>query len=339
MLEEARKLAAERGGVCLSGEYENLRTPLVWRCCRGHVWKSRYGHVKYDGTWCKRCAPVVGSLEEMQELAKARGGLFLSQEFSGVAFKYEWQCAQGHRWKTDAHVVISGSWCSECQSGLGERYCRSVFEAIFGRPFLRTRPEWLTGRSGKRLELDGYCEELGIAFEHNGRQHTRKGGLFARTRTGLAEISKRDRRKAALCMKRGVRLMTIRELFSITNPDDLPRLVREWCTSVGIDTSGLNFDVVVDRYSPQIPRATRELNLLREIAKSKGGELVSDVYLSTSVKHTWKCAAGHVWDALPMHVKRGVWCRECWMASPERIAKARLSLKIARLRRAARRAT
>src|SRR5579883_1384010 len=149
-IEEACALATGRGGTCLSARFQRSNIPLKWRCKRGHVWKARFHHVR-SGSWCKRCAPVVGTLEEMQALAQARGGRFRSPEFHGVAFKYDWQCREGHVWTTQAHLVISGSWCPECATGLGERFCRAYFEKVFGRSFPRSRPDWLVSeRSGKR---------------------------------------------------------------------------------------------------------------------------------------------------------------------------------------------
>ena len=42
---------------------------------------------------------------------------------------------------------------------------------MFGAKFPKLRPDWLVGPNGKRLELDGYCKEFCLAFEHHGEQH------------------------------------------------------------------------------------------------------------------------------------------------------------------------
>lgn len=39
-LEEMRALAAARGGRCLSTEYVNTSTHLLWECANGHQWKA-----------------------------------------------------------------------------------------------------------------------------------------------------------------------------------------------------------------------------------------------------------------------------------------------------------
>jgi len=53
-LYEARAIAEERGGKCLSTLYLNSQSPLKWRCAKGHEWFARPRAVK-SGDWCLRC--------------------------------------------------------------------------------------------------------------------------------------------------------------------------------------------------------------------------------------------------------------------------------------------
>ena len=61
-------------------------------------------------------------------------------------------------------------------SSLGEEATRKYLETKFGKEFPKDHPEFLRfskkkGGKGRKLELDGYCKELKIAFEYNGKQH------------------------------------------------------------------------------------------------------------------------------------------------------------------------
>ncbi|WP_157131181.1 hypothetical protein [Burkholderia pseudomallei] len=54
-IEDARRVAHERGGACLSDEYLNARSRLTWQCHRGHVWQANFDNVKNKGKWCLDC--------------------------------------------------------------------------------------------------------------------------------------------------------------------------------------------------------------------------------------------------------------------------------------------
>lgn len=53
-IEEMHSIAKARGGRCLSKEYINNSTHLLWECSSGHTWKANANNIK-SGTWCPRC--------------------------------------------------------------------------------------------------------------------------------------------------------------------------------------------------------------------------------------------------------------------------------------------
>jgi len=62
--------------------------------------------------------------------------------------------------------------------------------------------------TGKRLELDGYCRKLNLAFEYQGEQHYQTSSLFHSLR-GLKEQKKADQVKRELCEKQEITLIEI----------------------------------------------------------------------------------------------------------------------------------
>ena len=102
------------------------------------------------------------------------------------------------------------TWCPDCAHGKSEREVRSIFETIFsGCHFIRCRPHFLIGHRSRRLELDGYCGALQLAFEYNGRQHYEHVSHFHRHAQTFAAGVARDGRKRDLCRIHGIRLIVV----------------------------------------------------------------------------------------------------------------------------------
>jgi hypothetical protein len=86
-----------------------------------------------------------------------------------------------------------------------------VFEKWFKRPFPKARPTFL-----ERLELDGYCEEVGVAFEYQGRQHTHFVSHFHRNgESDLVAQMERDERKRRLCKEHDITLIEIEYIVKL----------------------------------------------------------------------------------------------------------------------------
>lgn len=91
-----------------------------------------------------------------------------------------------------------------------EELCRDIFESIYLVPFKSCRPNFLKNPKTRRnLELDGYNEELKIAFEHNGRHHYEYPNSWHRTRVDYLKQIKRDKTKKELCGNNNIYLISI----------------------------------------------------------------------------------------------------------------------------------
>jgi hypothetical protein len=172
-----------------------------------------------SGKWCPQCSRERLSekfrrkdgIAFYTELAKSRGGKLISSvEPKNAQQHLEWECAKGHRWRAKIINVQNGRWCPQCSSGVGERICRIYFEELFGHPFPSCWPEWLT-IEGTRRQLDGYCEDLKLAFEHQGQQH-RKIGTGRFSRRTVEDETRWDLKKITLCRERGATLLQIPEI-------------------------------------------------------------------------------------------------------------------------------
>ena len=112
-IEEMQKIAIERNGICLSNIYINCSIKIKWRCVYGHEWFATPNSVKY-GSWCPICNNTLLSIEEMQLIAKEKGGECLSNEYINSHTKLKWRCNKGHEWLAVPYPIKNGIWCPNC---------------------------------------------------------------------------------------------------------------------------------------------------------------------------------------------------------------------------------
>ena len=304
-IDEMYELAEARGGACLSTTYVNTHTKLRWRCKEGHEWEGRPHDVK-AGHWCARCAGRARTLEDLQAVAESRGGRCLSTTYrSGAHVKFLWQCAEGHEWKAAAPSVAYGSWCPVCSTGSSERIIQNIFEQMFGKPFPKKKPTWLINRRGNRMELDGYCRELKLAFEYNGLQHYKQNSFFHQKGHTLSQQKADDARKKRLCGDKGVCVIVVPYTVSM---QEAPAYIFKHLTP-SLSAAVVSQPAAIKVADHVLPERLRELQAL---AESRGGRCLATRYIHSMMKVRWQCAKGHEWEASPSNVKNaGQWCPAC----------------------------
>jgi hypothetical protein len=316
-LQYAMAVAESKGGRCLSSIYDNARTRLLWECREGHQWRATLGGVaggrSGSGSWCPQCSrantPHKFTRADAVRLAEARGGKFLSAQMATVLKTYKWQCANGHVWNaTFSSIFNSGTWCPSCSRHLGERLTRTAFESLFANKFPTSRPRWLLSESGTQLSLDGFCECLGLAFEHQGEQHYSDKNYFGKSSEEQRKIKEYDLRKRVACKERGVVLIHIPEVPRLTRLESLQDFIVEACMRSGVSPPQPNVRV---RYEEAYVKDGR-LHRLLETALHYKGSLRERTYFGMRYRYTWQCEVGHEWqqtaDAV---VNRRTWCPFC----------------------------
>ncbi|NNN04523.1 MAG: zinc-ribbon domain-containing protein [Elusimicrobia bacterium] len=247
----------------------------------------------------------------MREIARARGGRCLSRKYINSKTKLWWQCGVGHKkWAARPANIKVGSWCPECSEGLGERICRIFFEALFKDKFQSTWPKWLKNRSGEGLQLDGYSQRLGLAFEHDGQQHHRYIQHFHQNRQQYRRRRADDRLKDALCRAHGVTLIRIQAIPNVTPIGKVKDEIRKQCRNAGFPLpSGF------ERTQVSLEKAYRpdsRTAYYRKHVEKRHGTLLSRAYLGSQVKLLHRCEAGHRFEMRPNAVRSGRWCPACY---------------------------
>ena len=274
-LENIRLMAESKGGQLLSKKYMGIKSKYKFKCAEGHIWSALP-----IGTWCARCKGHGKGIEDIRTMAEKRGGKLLSDTFIGVDKKYEFKCSVGHSFSMTFAKMQGGQWCSICSKGSkSEELVRVVMEQIFGVEFKRVRPSWLKNDRNVPMELDGYSQDLKIAFEYQGRQHYET--MFFLIDQDLKRIQKNDRLKAKICKDRGV------SLFIFTHEQNyrkFPQIAFEQAQKFGLPVDQYDFKQEIDFDRAYI--RTDKLEELRERTASKSLRLLSKKWLG--VEHYYK---------------------------------------------------
>ncbi len=118
-IDDFKKIAKRRGGICLSTSFSSLNSLLRFSCKKGHIWETKAAYLidrdGKPGTWCPDCAPNKKlTLKDLHIMAKSRRGKCLAKKYVRSSDKVEWECKQGHRWFAASGAVLNGTWCPRC---------------------------------------------------------------------------------------------------------------------------------------------------------------------------------------------------------------------------------
>lgn len=321
-LEELRHFARrEHGGDCLATSPANAHARVLWKCSnpQHEPFPAAISNVIHNGQWCRACwnerrrpPNPPRPREQVEQLVKWKGGEIITingdGKWKGNKTSLTIRCARGHEWSaTVGNLVHRDSWCSGgCQSRFGERITCAIFETTFRMDFPPARPLWMpVGPSRKhRLTLDGYNDQLKMAFEYQGPHHYDD-----------PEVMKTDERKQLACDKHGVRLVVVKGTKKPFPPENVLAQIKE------------AFRLARIRKSPELPTYDlfeHELKQLRLLAEKKGGTCLADVFKGWDAQYEWKCSnSDHPsWTATRYQIdKVGTWCGHCAGNAPLDIEK------------------
>ena len=277
------------------------------KCENGHNLIKYDRHQKniiFSAKYCDFCKN-----EKLIKLIKEKGGELISIS-DGLLTKYSViivKCNNNHEFKTSTKVLSMGHWCNQCSLFKLEKICKLYFEQIFGVLFIKIRPDFLKQLNGKNLELDGFNENLKIAFEHQGSQHYKISKTFKMDQAALDDIQKKDKLKIKLCKENNINLFIIPELTTMTKIENLKQFIFDQAVNFNIEKLG-NFNVDIDLSSINDSPIIEFCN----IAKAHGGECISKFYVDAHSKLNFICAEGHSFSAEACEIKnKKTWCMTC----------------------------
>ena len=299
-----RRLAQRRGGLCLAVCYRNSRSRLRWRCRFGHEWNARAENVK-RGSWCPFCAkrhPLT--LQEMQSLARDRGGCCLSERYVNSQTKLQWRCANGHEWEAAPGLVKAGRWCPHC--------------AHVARLSLHDMVTIAKNRGGHCLSEE--YVNIGSLLSWKCERGHRWNASAASIRNGSwCPWCARNRRLELASMRRLARKRGGRCL-SHTYVNNHTSLL--WECKRGHRWKGVSSNVKTRGHKRgtwclkcyglrRRFRVRGSLDSMERLARKRGGHCLSEEYRNAKTKLLWQCSKGHRWSARPDSIRQGSWCPDC----------------------------
>src|SRR6266498_4576124 len=86
-LDDAIRIAKSLEGKCLSEEYINSKTLMLWECNKKHQWTAQFNSIKHHHTWCPYCAKKKKlDISVSQELAHAKNGKCISEKYINLSY-------------------------------------------------------------------------------------------------------------------------------------------------------------------------------------------------------------------------------------------------------------
>lgn len=234
----------------------------------------------------------------MKNIAHKKNGMCLSRTYINAKHKLTWKCHDGHIWEATPDNIQSERWCPHCNINLTEEKCRFIFESLLGKEFPR-----INRILGDRYQLDGYCQDIGLAFEYNGMQHYKIVKAWDSPKS-FKESQKTDAKKSSLCKKQGIVKIDIPYTKSKTDKMLCDYIKQE------LLKNQIRFNGILDwsNFQPYKSKLTQ----LRNTIGSRGITCLSQYYPGTSHKALFKCVKCYYsWEAKIDHVERGGGCPQC----------------------------
>lgn len=246
------------------------------------------------------------TIEEMQEIAKKRGGECLSDTYVNYYFKLRWKCNKGHKWLTSPDSVKQGSWCPTCA----------------GKAPLTIKQMHIIAkkRNGKCLSEKYKNADTKLSWKcKNGHEWQASPSSIKRGRwcpkcANISPIIIEDMREIA--KERGGKCLS--DIY-INNQTKL-----RWKCKNGHEWEATPNCIKSKYWCPECRKLT--IKEMREIATSRNGECLSEKCIGAFINLRWKCEKKHEWEATPHNIKNGTWCPICKESHGEKAIRKILNL-------------
>lgn len=167
----------------------------------------RCGHGCYYCGVEKTHAKLRTPIEEVNQIVESFG-YKLKSEYRERHLMIDLECPRHGIFKTRFGDIKKGVGCPACSSLKTEKECREIFNKFLNKHFIPVSyKDFILSQSKRPLKLDGFCKELKLAFEYDGKQHYEQA--WYQTKDVFDRANYRDLCKNLLCQQHGIYLIRI----------------------------------------------------------------------------------------------------------------------------------
>ena len=319
-MKELEEIVLSKGGKIKEGQkYLGSHTKMLFIDRLGNEFKMAPTSIK-GNRWSPYEVDKVRESEyhmkKLEQIALSRGGRIKEgSEYINSKTKMTFIDQFENEFDIIPSSVKLGYW-SPYERNYSENICRQIIEQLYNKKFPSS---WdIIKRKGKRtLQLDGYNENLQIAFEYQGEQHF--FGWFNVDKdiqqNELIKIQERDAEKKQICIDKNILLLEINYYKNISNVQDI---INQTINDVkkSYEKNNLQIPQFIINIFPQnikidftkISHLLLKQKEIEEIVLSKGGKIKEDeVYINSTTKITLIDKLGNEFRITPANLKTGYW--------------------------------
>jgi hypothetical protein len=305
-LDKAYLIAQQKNGLCLSKEYKQNHSKLIWKCERDHIWENTLSHI-INGQWCPFCSQFLSEsicknfFEEIfqEKFTKTKPEWLVSKkgkrmELDGysdtlkIAFEYQ---GKQHYEKIGYFHQDDEAFKERLDNDeLKVKLCEGHNIKLFVIPYsigYEKMYDFITDMAQKyQIKINSEkISHVNLARNHSQRE--------------LEEMKYLALKHNGQCLSAiylGAEIKLNWQCAYGHQWEATPSSIKNqnsWCPFC----AGVNKHTIED---------------MRDLAKSKNGECLSNKYISGDEKLEWCCEHGHKWQATPQSILNSrTWCPKC----------------------------
>jgi hypothetical protein len=293
-----------------SSTWDGVWIEQAFSCRRGHITHiAPRNLIRQREQGCRICAHEDAT-KLAAELASAASSRWLDHPWRGVAARYRFRCAQGHKWSCLGQSLLRGASCTECKleerlipgallrDGLDRLHARASEQ---GGVCLSKKYTGTTASYRFRCGAGHRFAKTGVAVLYNGVWCPDCPRSSLLDPDGLQRLREAARAKGGVCLSPEYLGTGERHSFRCDKG-------HVWSTQAG---TILYQDGWCRRCQYEAAMAPDGLERLKRAAAEKNGQCLARKYNGYHGKYRFRCEAGHSWQTSAQSILRGGWCPEC----------------------------